>query len=108
MNTYSSEDHRQQVSLTYNKITDETIDRWDEFRAITARLDQLEDNMNRILNEINDMNKPKDLPLDEFFSTFCTLKAWDGSHPRANGYKSVLNQFYKFLNMKHPSVKNLN
>lgn len=72
-----------------------------------ARLDEVEDKMNEILNGISNMNKHKDLPLDEFFSTFCVFKAWDESHPSSVGYRSVLNQFFKFLKIKHPSVTNL-
>lgn len=72
---------------TKNKITDETADHWNEFRAIMAKLDQLEDNM----------SKPKDLLLDEFFSNFCTLKAWDEIHPITTEHKSVLNQKHTIL-----------
>jgi len=59
---------------------------WNEFHAMMVRLNRLEHKVNRILNEINNGNKPKGLPLDEFFSTFCTLKAWDENHPSAAGY----------------------
>lgn len=80
---------------------------WNEFHAIMARLDQLEDKMDRILNEINNENKPKDLPLSMFFSTFCVLKAWDERHPSARTNKSSLNQFFKFLRGQYPDVENL-
>ena len=46
-----------------------------------ARLDQLEERLEilieKVIDGVNNGNKPKDLPLNTFFSTFCTLKAWD-------------------------------
>lgn len=45
--------------------------------------------------------------MDKLFPTLCMLKAWDKTHLSARGHRSVLNQFFKFLKMRHPDVKNL-
>ena len=83
----------------------------DRFQVIIARFDQLEAKMEaligNILDEINDGHKPKNLPLNEFFSTFCTLKAWNEKHPSAIVYKASLGLFLKFMSKKYPNVKNL-
>ena len=76
-----------------------------------ARFDQLEHKLesfiDRVIDEVNNGNKPKDLPLNEFFSIFCTLKAWDKRHPSAMVYKGSLGLFLKFMGKKYPSVKSL-
>jgi len=76
-----------------------------------ARFDQLEDRLksliDRVIHEVNNGNKPKDLLLKEFFSTFCALKAWDENHPSAKGYKSSLNWFFRFLRERFPEVRSL-
>jgi len=58
-----------------------------QFHVLTSRLDRLEEKMERLLNnvltEVNNWNKPKDLPLDEFFSRFCTLEGINEDHPTA-------------------------
>jgi len=83
-----------------------------QFHVLTSRLDRLEKKMERLLNnaltEVNNGNKPKDLPLDEFFSRFCTLKRINEDHPTARAYKTGLNRFFKFLEENYPEVKNLN
>ena len=76
-----------------------------------ARLDQLEERLEilieKVIDEVNNGNKPKDLPLNEFFSTFCTLKAWDERHSSAIVYKGSLGLFFKFMRKKYPKVKSL-
>jgi hypothetical protein len=72
---------------------------------ITARFDQLEVRLgnliNKVITEVNNGNKPKNLLLDDFFSTFCALKAWDEDHPSARD-KSSLNWFFRFLKEGYP------
>jgi len=62
--------------------------------ALMGRFDKLEDRLetliNKVIDEVNNGNEPKDLPLSELFSTFCTLKAWDEQHPSAVVYKGSL------------------
>jgi hypothetical protein len=81
------------------------------FRAVIARFDQLEHKLesfiDRVIDEVNNGNKPKDLPMNEFFSTFCALKAWDENHPSATVYRTSLNLFFKFLGRKYPKVRSL-
>ena len=81
------------------------------FHAIIARFDQLEHKSEsliaKVIDEVKDGNEPKDLPLNEFFSTFCALKAWDENHPSAKGYKSSLNWFIRFLRERYPEVRSL-
>jgi len=59
------------------------------FHAIMARFDQLEQKLesliDEVIDEVKDGNEPKDLPLNEFFSTFCALKAWKENYPSAKG-----------------------
>jgi len=46
------------------------------FHAIMSRFDQLENKLeliSKVIDEVNNGNRPKDLPLNEFFSTFCAL-----------------------------------
>lgn len=64
--------------------------------------------LDKVLNEVNNGNKPKDLPLEQFFSRFCALKGLDENHPTAIVYRSRLNLFFKFLAENHPKVGNLN
>jgi len=49
------------------------------FHALMARLDQLEERLefhvSKALNEVNNGNKPKDLPLDKLFPTLCMFVA---------------------------------
>ncbi len=81
------------------------------FHAIMARFDQLEHKLEslieKVIDEVKDGNEPKDLPLNEFFSTFCALKAWNENHPSAKGYKSSLNWFFRFLRKRYPEVRSL-
>lgn len=81
------------------------------FHAVMARFDQLEHKLEsligKVIDEVNNGNEPKDLPLNEFFSEFCTLKAWDERHPSAIVYKGSLGLFLKFMEKKYPSVKSL-
>jgi len=81
------------------------------FHAVMARFDQLEHKLesfiDRIIDEVNNGNKPKDLPMNEFFSTFCALKAWDENHPSATVYRTSLSLFFKFLGRKYPKVRSL-
>lgn len=74
-----------------------------------ARFDQLEDKLetiiSKVIDEVNNGNRPKDIPLNEFFSTFCALKAWDENHPSAKRYKSSLNWFFRFLRERYPEVR---
>lgn len=83
----------------------------DQFYALLARLDRLENSLelliDKVIDEVNNGNKPKDLPLNEFFSTFCALKAWDENYPSAKGYKSSLDWFIKFLKERYPKVRSL-
>lgn len=76
-----------------------------------ARFDQLEARLenlvNKVITEVNNGDKPKDLPVNEFFLTFCALKAWDENHPSAKGYKSSLNWFFRFLKERYPDVRSL-
>jgi len=80
--------------------------------VLLSRLEKLEKNMEKllkkILDEINNGNKPKDLPLNKFFSKFCALKALDESHPTAKAYKTGFNQFFRFLEENYLEVRNLN
>jgi len=82
-----------------------------QFYALMSRLDILENKLETILEKIldgvNNNNKPKDLPLSKLFSTFCALKAWDENHPSAKGYKSSLNWFFRFLRERYPEVRSL-
>ena len=82
------------------------------FHAIMSRFDQLEDKLesliDKVVDEVSNGNRPKDLLLNEFFSTFCALKAWDKSHPSAKGYKSSLNWFFRFLRERYPEVMHSN
>ncbi len=64
--------------------------------------------LNQVLYEVNNRNKPKNLPLSIFFFRFCALKGLNEDHPTARAYKTVLNHFIKFLKNEYPSVKNLN
>lgn len=83
----------------------------DLLHAIMVRFDQLEarleDLTNKIITEVDNGNKPKNHPLDEFFSTFCALKAWDKDNPSARAYKSSLNWFFSFVRKRDPKVKSL-
>jgi len=76
-----------------------------------ARFDQLEDKLetiiSKVIDEVNNGNRPKDIPLNEFFSTFYALKAWDENHSSAKGYKSSLNWFFRFLRERYPEVRSL-
>ena len=80
-------------------------------QALMTRFDTLEDRLeiliNKVIDGVNNGNKPKDLPLSEFFSPFCALKAWDEKHPSAKGYKSSLDWFLKFLKERYPKVRSL-
>jgi len=80
-------------------------------RAIMARFDQLEHKLesliDKVIDNVNNGSKPKDLPLSEFFSTFCALKGWDENHPSAKGYQSSLNWFFRFLRERYPEVRSL-
>ena len=64
-----------------------------------ARFDQLEDKLERLIDKVidnvNNGSKPKDLSLSEFFSAFCALKGWDENQPSAKGYQSSLNWFFR-------------
>jgi len=77
-----------------------------------ARFDQLEDKLEtlirKVIDEVNNGNKPKDLPLNIFFSRFCALKGLDETYPTARTYKSRLNMFFKFLRQNYPKIQNLN
>jgi len=81
------------------------------FHAVMARFDQLEHKLesliDKVIDEVKDGNEPKDLPLNEFFSAFCALKAWDENHPSARGYKSSSNWFFRFLRQRYPEVRSL-
>lgn len=83
----------------------------DQFYVFMAKLDTLENKLesliDKVINEVNNGNKPKDLPLSGFFSTFCAFKAWDENHPSAKGYKSSLNWFFTFLRERYPEVRSL-
>jgi len=77
-----------------------------------TKLERLESKLellvNKVIDEVNNGNKPKDLPFNEFFSRFCALKGLNENHPTATSYKSRLNLFFKFLAENHPKVGNLN
>ena len=77
-----------------------------------ARFDQLEDKLEPLIrkdiDEVNNVNKPKDLPLDKFFSGFCALKGLDETYPTARTHKSRQNLFFKFLGQNYPKIRNLN
>jgi len=81
------------------------------FQTIMARFDQLEQKLetiiSKVIDEVNNGNRPKDIPLNEFFLTFCALKAWDKNHPSAKGYKSSLNWFFRFLRKRYSEVRSL-
>ena len=83
----------------------------EQFQALMTRLDRLENKLeiliDKVIDEVNNGNKPKDLPLSEFFSTFCALKAWDERHPSAIVYKGSLRLFLKFMRKEYPNVKSL-
>lgn len=95
----------------FNKSTYRSVLTQDQFYALLARLDRLEKKLkiliDKVIDEINNGNKPKDLPLNGFFSTFRTLKTWDEDHSSAKGYKSSLNGFFRFLKERYPDVRNL-
>jgi integrase len=82
-----------------------------QFQALMTKLDRLENKLeiliSKVIEKVNNGNKPKDLPLNEFFSTFCALKAWDENHPSAKAYKSSLDWFFRFLTEKHQEVRSL-
>ena len=52
--------------------------------AVLVRLDRLENKLeilvDKVIGEMNNKNKPKDLPMDNFFSRFCALKGLDEEH----------------------------
>lgn len=77
-----------------------------------TRLDRLENKLeilvDKVIDELNNRNKPKGLPLDNFFSRFCALKGLDEKHLTARAYKTGLKQFLKFLEENYPNVRNLN
>lgn len=75
------------------------------FDRLEAKLETLIDN---VINEVNNGNKPKDLPLNKFFSGFCALKGLHEDHPTARRYKTGFNGVLKFLRENYPEVKNLN
>jgi len=82
-----------------------------QFNALMARLNRLENKLelliDKVIDEVNNGNKPKDLPLHELFSTFYTLKAWDERNSSAIVYKGSLGLFSKFMRKKYPKVKSL-
>ena len=94
-----------------DKTTLSSVLTGDQFHTLMARLEGLENKLefliNKVIDEVNNGNKPKDLPLSKFFSTFCVLKAWNESHSTAKGYKSSLSQFFKFLNKRNEKLKSL-
>ena len=96
----------------FNKSTHKSLPTQDQFYVLLARLDRLENKLesliNKVIGEVNNGNKPKDLPLDKFFSRFCALKGLDEDHPTARTYKSRLNLFFEFLGENYPKVGNLN
>ncbi|MFX1554963.1 MAG: hypothetical protein ACFFBV_13630, partial [Promethearchaeota archaeon] len=96
----------------FNKSTHRPLPPRDQFYVLMAKLDTLENKLefliNKVIDEINNGSKSKDLPLNKFFSRFCVLKGLDENHPTARTYKSRLNLFFKFLGENHPKVRNLN
>jgi len=82
------------------------------FHAIMARFDQLEDKLEvlirKVIDEVNNGNKPKDLLLDKIFSRFCALKGLDETYSTARTYKSRLNLFFNFLGQNYSKIRNLN
>jgi hypothetical protein len=72
----------------------------EQFYALVARFDRLEQKLeiliSKVIDEVNNGNKPKDLPLDKFFSRFCALKGLDEDHPTASAYRTGFNRFFKF------------
>jgi len=95
----------------FNKSAYRSVLMQDQFYALLARLDRLEKKLkiliDKVIDEVNNGNRPKDLSLNEFFSTFCTLKAWDEDCSSAKGCKSSLNWFFRFLKERYPDVRNL-
>jgi len=83
-----------------------------QFQALMTKLDRLENKLgiliSKVIEEVNNGNKSKDLPLNKFFSRFRALKGLDEDHPTARRYKTGFNQFLKFLGENYPRVKNLN
>lgn len=104
------------LRLDLKEIVDSKSDRFDlhkrQFHTLMSRLDKLEEKMEKLLNkvlfDVNNRNKPKNLPLTNFFSRFCALKGLKEDHPTARTYKTGLNHFFKFLKKNYPRVKNLN
>jgi hypothetical protein len=90
----------------------EKISSRDYLQAVMARFDRLEAKLevliDNVINEVNNGNKPKDLPLNKFFSGFCALKGLHDGHATARGYKTGFNGFLKFLRENYPGVKILN
>lgn len=95
----------------FNKSTHKSPVTQDQFYTLMAKLDRLESKLelliNKVIDEVNNGNKPKDLPFNKFFSRFCALKGLDENHSTATAYKSRLNQFFKFLAENYPKVGNL-
>lgn len=83
----------------------------DQFYALMTRLERLENKLeiliDKVIDKVNNGNKPKDLLLDKFFSAFCILKAWNENDPTAKAYKSSLNWFLRFLKERYPRVESL-
>ena len=83
-----------------------------QFNTLMERLDRLENKLelliDKVIDEVNNGNKPRDLPLNKFFFTFCALKGLSEDHPTAKAYKTGLNQFFKFLAENYPKVRKLN
>ena len=81
------------------------------FHVLMARLDRLENKLqiliDKVMDEVSNGNKPKDLPLNEFFSTLCTLKGWNEQYPSAIVYERNLGLFFKFMRKKYPKMKSL-
>jgi len=102
---------RNTLGKVKDKTTPSSFLTRDRFNALMARFNRLENKLelliDKVIDEVNNGNKPKDLPLDEFFSTFCTLKAWDERHPSAIVYKGSLGLFSKFMRKRCPNVKSL-
>jgi len=94
-----------------NKTTLSSFAMQDQFNTLMARLDGLENKLelliDKVIHEVNNGYKPKNLSLNQFFSTFYALKAWAENHPSAKAYKSSLNWFFRFLKEKYPEVWNL-
>ncbi|MCZ2856799.1 MAG: site-specific integrase [Candidatus Bathyarchaeota archaeon] len=95
----------------FNESTHRSLPPRDQFYVLMAKLDTLENKLefliNKVIDEINNGSKSKDLPLNRFFSRFCVLKGLDENHPTAGTYKSRLNLFFKFLGENYPKVGNL-